>query len=263
MKRSSRGFSLVELLVVIAIIALLIALLMPALSAARQQALSTECLSNLRQMVLAADAYAANNNGFYPFADYTDGSAATSYDHSWDFTTVNTGSVITIQPGTLWEGDTAFRIQQCPAYQGPSNSLADPYTGYNFNASFVGGFFFNNHVYYPPIKLSQVVSPSTCALFGDGQYASGADKFMRCPLGGPVDLALYSAGTPAFEQFVAAGTQGFRHAGKTNVAFCDGHAESLKTRYTAGNSYVVPGTGFLSPDNRLYDPLWPTEWQSH
>ncbi|HTW94228.1 MAG TPA: prepilin-type N-terminal cleavage/methylation domain-containing protein [Tepidisphaeraceae bacterium] len=263
MKRRRQGFSLVELLVVIAIIALLIALLMPALSAARQQALTTQCLSNLRQMVLAANAYAADYDGYYPFADYTDGNSTISYDHSWDFTTESNLGILSIQPGTLWQGTTAYAVQQCPAYQGSSNSLADPYTGYNYNASFVGGLFLNNHVYYPPTKLSQVILPSTCALFGDGQYASGANKYMRCPLGGPVDLAYYSAGSTGLQEFVAAGTQGFRHAGRTNVAFCDGHAESLKDSYTASNPYVAAGTGFLSPDNRLYDPLWPEEWQSH
>jgi len=49
------------------------------------------------------------------------------------------------------------------------------------------------------------------------------------------------------DQFSArwAGTQGFRHRGQTNVAFCDGHAESLGTRYTttypADQPQIVPG----------------------
>ena len=60
------GFTLVELLVVITIIALLIALLLPALAAARQAADVTLCSSNLRQIDLAIQDYANDNNGFLP-----------------------------------------------------------------------------------------------------------------------------------------------------------------------------------------------------
>ena len=54
-----------------------------------------------------------------------------------------------------------------------------------------------------------------------------------------------------------AGTQGYRHRKMTNVAFCDGHAEALRDRYTNTDDYdgaanVAAGTGFLSPDNHLY-----------
>jgi prepilin-type N-terminal cleavage/methylation domain-containing protein/prepilin-type processing-associated H-X9-DG protein len=57
MRRGNRGFTLIELLVVIAIIAILAAILFPVFSRAREKARQASCLSNLKQLTLAADMY--------------------------------------------------------------------------------------------------------------------------------------------------------------------------------------------------------------
>jgi len=66
---TAKAFTLVELLVVIGIIAVLIALLLPALTKARQSALSLVCLSNLRQVGMGMMQYVNDNRGTLPLAD--------------------------------------------------------------------------------------------------------------------------------------------------------------------------------------------------
>ena len=59
----SRGFTLIELLTVIAIIAILAAILIPAVSGVRLQARETAKRSAYRQMFIANNMYATDNNG--------------------------------------------------------------------------------------------------------------------------------------------------------------------------------------------------------
>ena len=243
--RARRGFTLTHLIAVIAIIVLLMSLLLPGVHRAREAARSVVCLSNLRQMSQAAQLYAVENEGRYPIAYCWAWEPTSTITFCWDLTTIDViGQPTRIVPGLLWQTTDAMRIQQCPSFEGAANWLDDPFTGYNYNISYVG------HGQYEsiptPARLASILHPATTALFGDGQWSGGADKFMRAPFPSPGDASFTGRW---------AGTQGYRHLGKTNIAFCDGHAESVGDRFTEnadGADNVAARTGFLSADNRMY-----------
>lgn len=246
-QRQRPAFTLIELLVVIAIIALLVSLLVPSLQRSREYARRVACLSNVRNMALAAHQYAGIYNDSYPMARYVPPPGSAYLEMVWDF---NRRSDRSVEPGMLWSGRTNPRVQQCPSYSGPSNTFDDPFTGYNYNTSYIGrgtGHTTQNGLANEaPAKVDDVRNASECALFGDGEYASGANKFMRAP----------RYHSQEWCSFRYAGTQGFRHLDTTNVAFADGHAVSWSDRHTyvePPDTPVAPKTGFLSEDNSMYD----------
>jgi prepilin-type N-terminal cleavage/methylation domain-containing protein/prepilin-type processing-associated H-X9-DG protein len=250
------GFTLTEMLVTISVVSVVVAILLPVLSRSRAEGKRIMCLSNLRQLCVAAQTYAWDNDDYYPIAYLNDPNPydSTVVSVCWDFVYTDNRASHEVQtkPGLLWGGQTIGKVQQCPAFKGSANSN-DPYTGYNYNTSYIGHGAME--VVKTPAKTTQVRKPQECALFGDGEYSNGANKFMRAPFMSDGD----------WFQFRTAGTQGYRHGGSTNVAWCDGHANSQKELYTetedAGdkaklekyNRKAKVKIGFLSPDNSAYD----------
>ena len=233
LKKLNAGFTLIELIVVIAIISLLATLIIPAAQRSIESAKNVKCKNNLRQMVIAARIYDMDYGELPPayLRDFSSGETTTWESHLWDM-------------------GTDCQIQQCPSFHGEAMWDDDRFTGYNYNASYLGGTVLMRDGEILPgstrsATLCSISNPSRCAAFGDGEYEGGANKFMRSPYPGDLD----SGGGLA-----TGGTQGFRHIKKTNVGFLDGHVESMSVQYTRGAAgETAEGCGFLSPDNSMYD----------
>lgn len=278
------GFTLIEVLVVAAVIALLAAVLLPSLARVRALSRSALCLNNLRQMAVAANEYTHTHEGRYPPAyfkpppDRNDPDAR-QYNYAWDFTEIRhplSGSR-RIQPGLLWQGGKTIEdVHRCPDYKGGDNWAGISTTGYNYNTSYVGTLLYHVDFANPdqlkidvaPARTADVKRPDRCVFFGDGEFAGGANKFMRSPWGDPADGGFEGPpardlGAPPYYcgRFPGsarhAGTQGYRHLEDTNVAMADGHAQSWRSRnldtYPDAVPKIANGTGFLTTDNRLYD----------
>ena len=107
-------------------------------------------------------------------------------------------------------------------------------------------------------------------MFGDagsGGPETPLNNYMRAPTrnrpeqphleGGPHVIGL---------DLVYTGAQSFRHDNATNVAFLDGHTESLTVPFrgvyweqapsSIQSLLDYPSEGFLSEDDRLYNPNW-------
>jgi prepilin-type N-terminal cleavage/methylation domain-containing protein/prepilin-type processing-associated H-X9-DG protein len=252
MKR--RGFTIVELLTVAAVIALLIGLLAPALSGARAGGRGARCKANLRQMAAAAHAYAAVYDA-WPAAIRYDNTGGTFKRVAWDWVTTFDNRVLS--PGALWQFTTRpGEVQQCPDFEGASTFGGDPHTGYNYNTSFVGGEASFPHTGWEAVRrgvpLHACRRGEQCAMFGDGGWRGGANKFMRAPFNSE-NLSLSA---------IYAGGQAFRHRGSTHIAFIDGHVGGTRNHFPGPHASETlltqimnyPRNGFLSNDDTMYDP---------
>jgi prepilin-type N-terminal cleavage/methylation domain-containing protein len=84
-----RAFTLIELLVVIAIIAILAAILLPVLSSSKAKARNAQCLNQLHQFGRAANLWAHENEGRYPWkVDVNEGGSMNAPEWAQHFRTM-------------------------------------------------------------------------------------------------------------------------------------------------------------------------------
>ena len=273
----ARAFTLVEVLVVIAVVGLLVGILLPVLDEAGTASRRVQGQSNLRTMATAAKTWAIEHEGRFPPGLLTGSdSDSTSGDvRAWDWWT-RSGNTSFARPGLLWEyTSNPDTVLQCPAYAGTDNwsGTAIP-TGYNYNVAFIAAMAAPQGVEgagawdllapkasladpdtpsaTPPtqLTLSQCRRAGTTALFGEGGYRHGANKYMRSPV---QDMELCYGGA-----------QAYRHGGQTNVAYIDGHVGPCRAprrgrHFDALPPHLTdlldhPANGFLSDGDEAYDP---------
>ncbi|BDI31145.1 hypothetical protein CCAX7_31960 [Capsulimonas corticalis] len=245
MKRS--GFTLIELLVVIAIIAILAAILFPVFAQAREKARAISCLSNEKQMVLGLIQYSQDSDEQMPPAWI--GYPTVGYPGKARWMDV-------IQPyvkSTAVFTDPDSNTKYVPV---PANNIVndtDPATGAQYRAE-NGGYamnvaYFNSTTGHPPTpipdvagndsrSLAAVADPSGTVWIMD--FVNGGDSF-QCAWPAGVNLPIITTVTP--RTLGAGGYLRELHQGRTNVAFCDGHAKAVTLDYLTEKTKTGPNAG--------------------
>jgi len=208
--RKATGFTLIELLVVIAIIAILAAILFPVFARAREKARSASCLSNCKQMGLAAMMYSQDYDEMVAPGRIWDYSGTWRHEY-W--------------PTLLQAYANNTQIFLCPSgnkqagYQvcAPGKVLrwADPSTWFwvNYGANFDimrCSYWWNSQM----LSLPQMAYPAETVMIADCDWTQSTEDYS----GSMSWYFRYPHWHPAC--FIPA-----RHNGGANLVFADGHAK--------------------------------------
>lgn len=239
------AFTLLELLVVVAVIALLLAILLPSLTRARGAAKATACLSNMRQLGLAAQMYADGHAGAIVDSGLPHGglpSQPSQEAQSWFH--------------TLARHYRSQLISRCPADESAYWDMDLPGTGppgpdppVRRRVSFAQNDYLTGDLpgWESFNRYGRIKRPAATILFAElaetGSWAA-SDHIH-------VELWLFNPRVEAALQIALE-----RHLGRANYVFVDGHAAAHFFEQTYALRGLRREDGRFVPEWRhnLYDP---------
>jgi prepilin-type N-terminal cleavage/methylation domain-containing protein len=200
-----KAFTLVELLVVVGIIAVLIAILMPALRRARNQAQKVDCMSRIRQIMLATHMYTQAHNGWLP------GPRGQTNPPGPQSIPVDTGWLWTY--GYLKEKE----VWLCPIDPRPE---FDRQYSFTYNGRMIAMIGQENDPWPTVIpdphfrRITSFKYPDTCLVYGEENITGG------------------SVGTYLINDcyFIYDDVTDNRHMGKSCAGYLDGHAGEIPAK---------------------------------
>lgn len=284
----NRGFTLIELLITVAVISVLLSILLPSLSRAQAMARAAVCKSNLHQLYIANLTYANENADYHvPAAsDMLDGFGGR---HRWHG--VRESDEVDPDPNKNHFNPTAGplaeaigkqgKVKDCPELtpfvrEGVLNAFEEGTGGYGYNLCGVGSRRYDkdayptrttpDRTYQLGMKTTEIARPSDTVMFSDAALLEGlgsyylieysfaeAPYFVDRDVSPPYDVReMYRVTKPSIH---------FRHRGKANMVWCDGHADQRLFGFTDGTDPALTTEmehhkiGWFDPNsNELFDP---------
>ncbi|MGD2174499.1 MAG: prepilin-type N-terminal cleavage/methylation domain-containing protein, partial [Candidatus Brocadiaceae bacterium] len=241
-----RAFTLIELLVVMAIVSILAGMLMPAVSAARAQASSTSCRNRLANIGKAVYSYTIEHGeDLPPLGDYT-GEWFFGVRTAADEPVIFGGGCLSPYVG----GDAG--IWQCPDFN-PGDYLPrarGPCTGYAYNYHYLTQLIEEGSWWDPDYKywwvgkdMSVIKNATNTVLFGDS-----ATNWM-----GPLQENWFWTPPSQAIPWGLAYTH-FRHKGRANVVWADGHVSSMPPFHPPKPDEDYLGV-LCDTEDQYFDPL--------